>query len=145
MVTSFVTFGCAMVVFFFPEHAMTVFVIDFIIAFLSCILWNMLIDSFLNAVYKVEAEKSHVYLDIIRMGKMIANTFFALSFLTAISIFFSIAIPKFLSMVQVVIRNAPVIFIACIQSISMAFLMVNRMSILYRHYRKQEETKMQEV
>lgn len=82
LVTSFVTFGCAIVVFFFPEHAMMVFVIDFMIAFLSCILWNMLTDSFLNAVYKVESEKSHFYLDIIRMGKMIANTFFILSFIT---------------------------------------------------------------
>lgn len=145
LVTSFVTFGCAIVVFFFPEHAMMVFVIDFMIAFLSCILWNMLIDSFLNAVYKVEAEKSHVYLDIIRRGKMIANVFSALSFLTAINIFFSIAIPNFLSLVQAVLGNAPAIFIAVIQSISMLSLMVNRMEILYRYYRKQEETKMQEV
>lgn len=138
LLTSFAAFGCAMVVFFFPECTMTVFVIDFVIAFLSYILWNMLVDSFLNAVYKVEAEKSHVYLDIIRMGKMITNTFFALSFLTAISIFFSIAIQKFLSTVQAVLGNAPVIFIAIIQSICMLSLMVNRMEILYRYYRKQK-------
>lgn len=144
LLISFAAFGCAMVVFFFPEYTMTVFVIDFVIAFLSCILWNMLVDSFLNAVYKVEPEKSHFYLDIIGTGKTMVSIFSALFFITALSILSSIAIPKFLSTVQAVVGNAPSIFIAIIQSISMLFLMVNHMDILCKHYRK-EERKMQEV